>query len=76
MNSTQASSGVPRIALSAEEAATSAGVSRTRIFQAIKSGEMTCRKSGKTTVIEVAELARWVRSLPTKGRNPEENLTA
>lgn len=64
--------GVPRIALNLEEAATSAGVSRTRIFQAIRNRELTCRKSGKATVIEVLELCRWIRALPTRGRNPTE----
>jgi hypothetical protein len=63
---------VPRIALNPDEAATSAGVSRTRIFQAIRNRELTCRKSGKATVIEVVELCRWIQTLPTRGRHPTE----
>lgn len=64
--------GVPRLALNPDEAAASAGVSRTRIFQAIRNQELTCRKTGKGTVIEVFELCRWIRSLPTRGRKTEE----
>jgi hypothetical protein len=63
--------GVPRVALNPDEAAISAGVSRTRIFQAIRNRELTCRKTGKATVIEVSELCRWIHTLPTKGRSPE-----
>jgi excisionase family DNA binding protein len=62
---------VPRLGLSPDEAATSAGVSRTRIFEAIRDGTLTARKAGKSTVIEVDELRRWVRSLPTRGRAPD-----
>jgi excisionase family DNA binding protein len=61
----------PRIALTPDEAAASAAVSRTRIFAAIKAGELTCRKTGKATLIETDELRRWVRSLPTRGRAAE-----
>jgi hypothetical protein len=46
------------------------GVSRTRIFMAIRDEELTARKAGKSTVIEADELRRWLRSLPTKGREP------
>jgi hypothetical protein len=63
--------GVPRLALTPEDAAESTGFSRTRIFLAIRDQELTARKSGKATVIEVDELARWVRSLPTRGRQRE-----
>jgi hypothetical protein len=68
--------GVLRIALNPEEAAISAGVSRTRIFQAIRNRELTCRKSGKATVIEVFELSRWIQALPSRGRHPAESTSA
>ena len=48
-----------------------AGVSRTKIFEAIRYGALTARKSGKTTIIEPPELQRWIRSLPTRGRTPD-----
>jgi len=43
-------------------------VSRTRIFEAIRDGTLTARKAGKSTVIEIDELRRWIRSLPMRGR--------
>jgi hypothetical protein len=62
--------GLPRLSLTPEEAALATGFSRTRIFQAIRGEELTARKSGKATVIEIVELTRWVKSLPTRGRPP------
>ena len=60
--------GLFRVSLTPDEAAESAGLSRTRIFEAIRSGTLTARKCGKATIIETEELARWVRSLPTRSR--------
>jgi hypothetical protein len=57
---------VPRISLTPDDAAIAAGVSRTRIFEAIRKGKLVARGDGKATIIEVSELARWVCSLPTK----------
>jgi len=62
---------IPRLGFSPDEAAASAGVSRTKIFEAIRDGALTARKSGKATIIEPSELQRWLRSLPTRGRVPE-----
>jgi excisionase family DNA binding protein len=58
------------IAYSPEDAATVTGRSRSRIFKAIKNKELTARKDGKATLLEADELRRWVRSLPTIGRQP------
>jgi hypothetical protein len=63
----QTSHHVPRISLTPEEAALSTGLARTRIFEAIRSGDLAARGAGKATVIEFDELSRWVRSLPAKG---------
>jgi Helix-turn-helix domain len=63
--------GIPRLGLSPDEAATAAGISRTRIFEAIRDGALLARKAGKSTVIEPDELRRWIRSLPARGRIPE-----
>jgi hypothetical protein len=62
---------VPRLGLNPDEAAASAGVSRTKIFEAIRYGALTARKSGKATIIEPPELQRCIRSLPTRGRTPD-----
>jgi len=66
---------LPRISLTPEEAAASTGFSVRRIFQAIKDEKLTARKAGKATVIEFAELSRWVGTLPTRGR-PQEPIAA
>jgi hypothetical protein len=54
------------IAYPVEEASAAAGVSRTRIFDAIRKNELTARKAGRATIIEAGELQRWVRSLPAR----------
>jgi excisionase family DNA binding protein len=59
---------LPRFSLTPDDAAASTGFSKTRIFQAIRNGELTARKDGKATVVETDELLRWLRSLPTRGR--------
>jgi excisionase family DNA binding protein len=65
---------IPRLGLSPDEAATAAGISRTRIFEAIRDGTLTARKIGKATIIEPDELQRWLRSLPTRGRAPANTV--
>jgi hypothetical protein len=62
-----------QIAYTPEQAALAVGRSRSRIFKAIKDGELTARKDGKATILEDGELRRWVRTLPTIGR---ETVTA
>ena len=57
-----------QISYTPEQAAAVTGRSRSRIFKAIKEEELTARKDGKATLLE--ELRRWVRSLPTIGRQP------
>jgi hypothetical protein len=42
----------------------------TRIFQAVQNKEITIRKNGRSSIVEIAELARWLKTLPTKGREP------
>src|SRR5580704_4355116 len=65
---------LPLLSVRPEKASEMTDTSRTRIFQAIRDGELTARKAGKSTIIEVDELRRWVRSLPTRGRKPvDEN---
>jgi hypothetical protein len=69
--------GLPRIAVTPEELAASTGVGRVRIFEAIRRGELTARKAGsRTTLIEVEEGKRWLRSLPWRGRPPESASAA
>jgi hypothetical protein len=63
-----------RISYTPVEAA--AGRTRTRIFRAIKDGEMVARKDGRATLIEDTELQRWVRSLSMVGRKADEPVAA
>lgn len=58
------------IAYTPEQAAAATGRSRSRIFKAIKDGELTARKDGKATILEDAELRRWVHALRPIGRQP------
>jgi hypothetical protein len=62
---------IPRLAFSPREAAKSAGVAERRIFKAMADKKLVARKDGKATLIEVAELARWISSLPTRGTSQE-----
>jgi hypothetical protein len=62
---------LPRLSYTPDETATATGFSCTRIFNAIRDRELTARKDGEATVIESAELVRWLRSLPSRGRTPE-----
>jgi hypothetical protein len=48
------------------------GLSRTRIYGAAASGRLTVRKDGKTSIVELAEVRRYISSLPTRGREPGE----
>ena len=67
---------INRISMTPADAAEATGFSRTRIFNAIRDGEITAHKDGKATIIEVAEIMRWVRSLPVRGKSPEAASTA
>ncbi|MGD0420624.1 MAG: DNA-binding protein [Xanthobacteraceae bacterium] len=72
----------PAIAYPPAQAAIVSGRTRTRIFGAIKSGELKARKDGKATIIEHEELIRWIKSFPLAQREPSQtsvpsrNLTA
>jgi hypothetical protein len=46
------------------------GRSHTRVKKAIREKELTARKDGSATLIEHAELQRWLASLPVIGRQP------
>jgi hypothetical protein len=59
-----------RLAVAIEDAPMVTGAKRARIFQAVRDGELTIRKAGRSSLVEIAELQRWLRSLPTKGRAP------
>ena len=45
-----------------------AGVSRTRIFEAVRKQELTIRKAGRASIVTHDDLVAWIRSLPVKGK--------
>lgn len=67
---------IESMAVPLEDAPAISGLSRTHIYEAIRDGRMTARKVGTSTLIETSELRRYVRSLPYKGRKPDEADTA
>jgi excisionase family DNA binding protein len=63
--------GVPIVSLGPDQAAESTGIPRVKIFAAIKKGELPAHKCGRTTLIELLDLARYVRGLPLRKPAPE-----
>ncbi|UAB79584.1 helix-turn-helix domain-containing protein [Erythrobacter sp. SCSIO 43205] len=49
------------------EAVQASGLSRSRIYQALKLGELRAIKAGRRTLIPVSELEAYLASLPTYG---------
>ena len=76
LNIEAAERGVPRLTLSPAEAAECLGLACRRIYDAIESREITARRDRKRTLIELSELQRWIRSLPYRGRPPEDGTAA
>jgi excisionase family DNA binding protein len=49
-----------------EDAPAVVGVSRTRIFEAVRKGELKAHKAGRASIIMRRDLLSWIRSLPVK----------
>ena len=62
-----------RIAYSLPEAARIAGVSRTRIFEAVRKPELTIRKAGRASIVTHDDLVAWLKSLPIRGK-PQQRV--
>jgi excisionase family DNA binding protein len=58
---------IDRIAYTPLAAAIATGRSRSRLYKALKAGELMARKDGRATLIEADELKRWIGSLPMMG---------
>jgi excisionase family DNA binding protein len=65
MDSTQPAITQP-LALSVDKAAAAAGIGRTKIYEAIKLGNLKARKLGRHTVILTDDLKAFLESLPVK----------
>jgi hypothetical protein len=61
-----------RIAYSLPEAARLVGLSRTRIFDAVRRQELTIRKVGRASIVTHDDLVAWIRSLPLKGKEVQQ----
>jgi hypothetical protein len=57
------------VAYSLPDAARIAGVSRTRIFDAVRRRELTIRKAGRSSIVTHGDLIAWINSLPVKGKS-------
>ena len=53
-----------KIAYSIQEFSKSASIGRTKLYLAIKNGELKARKFGKRTLIEYQDGVDFIRSLP------------
>jgi len=62
----------PPLAYTIENAAQATGVSRALLYEALRDKELTARKVHSRTLIERTELARWLQSRPTIGRQPKQ----
>jgi excisionase family DNA binding protein len=63
-----------RIAYPLVEAAQLVGVSRTRIFDAVRKRELTVRKAGRVSLVMRDDLQAWIRSLPVKGAKSDAHV--
>ena len=59
--------GVGKVAYSIREAAAASSLSRAFLYEAIRDGWLVARKCGSRTIIEDAELRRFIASLPVMG---------
>jgi hypothetical protein len=61
----------PPLAYPIEDVPAKTGIPRTKVYDAIRKKKLTARKAGRSTIIEHPELVRYLKTLPTKGRDPE-----
>ena len=55
------------IAVTIPDAVKATGMSRTRLYDALKRGDLSARKAGKRTLINYADLQAYLASLPAYG---------
>src|SRR6516164_4107905 len=56
----------PPLAYSIAQACEIANISRTSVYDAIKSGKLIARKNGRRTVILAEDLRLWLQDLPAR----------
>jgi excisionase family DNA binding protein len=52
------------IALKISEVCSASRIGRTRVYEAIKRGELPARKNGKSTLVLYADVVEWLNRLP------------
>lgn len=55
-----------RLAYTPEEAVRVSGVSRSRLYEAMRDGRLKARKNGRSTLILAEDLAEFLRALPER----------
>jgi hypothetical protein len=58
------------LAYTPDGAAKAPGRPRSRIFEAMRKGELAARKDGKAVIIEAPNLLGWIRSFPVRKTQP------
>jgi len=64
---------LPRLAVPIKQAVEVSGRPRTRIFDALRSGELKGKKDGRATLIELDELRRWIKAMPDRAARPQRH---
>jgi excisionase family DNA binding protein len=54
-----------QLVVSVAEACAAARISRTTVYELIRSGELTAIKIGRSTRIRASDLRDWIEKLPT-----------
>ena len=58
------------LAYTPDGAAKASSRPRSRIYEAMRNGELAARKDGKAVIIEAPDLLRWIRSMPERKARP------
>lgn len=64
MNVPFTAAGVPKLALSIEDAIEASSIGRTSIYEDIAAGKLRARKRGRSTIILTVDLAEYLAALP------------
>jgi excisionase family DNA binding protein len=62
------------IALKISEVCAASRIGRTRVYEAIKRGELRARKNGKSTLVLYTDLVEWLDHLPVISPNQQSRI--
>jgi excisionase family DNA binding protein len=65
---------VDRLAVSPSKAATISGIGRTKLYEALTSGELPSLKVGTRRLIRIAALEAWLAAREAGNRSPQKEL--